>query len=68
MNYESKPTIASVPARSNVPELGFALCSVKDQIIAFLDGKTYGEELLHALYDYILDEPIPQRMRALFVK
>jgi hypothetical protein len=42
--------------------------SVKDQIIDFLDGKSQGECLLHALYDHILDEPIPERMRFLFKK
>lgn len=31
----------------------------------FLDGKTHGEGLFHALYDHVLDEPIPERMRAL---
>jgi hypothetical protein len=42
------------------------LGSVEDQIVEFLDGKTHGESVLHALYDHILDEPIPGRMRALF--
>jgi hypothetical protein len=36
-----------------------------DSIAAFLDGATNGEELLHALYDHILTEPIPQSMRRL---
>lgn len=39
---------------------------VGEQLLDFLDGRTDGEELLHALYDYILDEPVPERMRALF--
>ncbi|HJU20761.1 MAG TPA: hypothetical protein VJ770_30300 [Stellaceae bacterium] len=39
--------------------------SVEDQIAAFLDGRTHGEELLHALYDHVLDEPIPPQMKAL---
>jgi hypothetical protein len=38
---------------------------VERQIIDFLDGRTHGEDLLHALYDHILDEPIPQRIRSL---
>jgi hypothetical protein len=37
-----------------------------EKLIDFLDGRTHGEELLHALYDRVLDEPIPERMRALF--
>jgi hypothetical protein len=40
--------------------------SVEDQILDFLDGRTHGENLLHALYDHILDEPIPDQMRGLF--
>jgi hypothetical protein len=39
--------------------------SVEGKLMEFLDGRTHGEELLHALYDGVLDEPIPQRMRAL---
>jgi hypothetical protein len=44
----------------------FSPPTVKDQIRDFLDGKTHGESLFHALYDGILDEPIPDRMRGLF--
>jgi hypothetical protein len=40
--------------------------SVVEQLLDYLDGRTDGEELLHTLYDHILDEPVPQRMRALF--
>jgi hypothetical protein len=39
--------------------------SVSQQIADFLDGRTHGEELLHALYDHVLDEPIPESMRRL---
>jgi anti-sigma factor NepR-like protein len=31
----------------------------------FLAGKNEGEDLLHALYDHVLDEPVPQRLRDL---
>ena len=31
----------------------------------FLTGKTDGENLLHALYDHVLDEPVPERLKAL---
>jgi hypothetical protein len=44
----------------------FLLPSLEDQIADFLDGRTDGESLLHALYDHVLDEPIPERMRGLF--
>jgi hypothetical protein len=40
--------------------------TVREQLLDFLDGRTDGEELLHTLYDHVLDEPIPERMRALF--
>ncbi|HJZ16895.1 MAG TPA: hypothetical protein VJ251_15745 [Stellaceae bacterium] len=40
--------------------------TVGEQLLDFLDGRTDGEELLHALYDHVLDEPVPERMRALF--
>jgi hypothetical protein len=39
---------------------------VEDRISDFLDGRTHGEELLHALYDHVLDEAVPERMRSLF--
>jgi len=35
-------------------------CEIRD----FLAGKTEGENLLHALYDHVLDEPVPERLRA----
>jgi hypothetical protein len=40
--------------------------SVEAGVAAFLDGRTNGEEeLLHALYDFVLTEPIAQSMRDL---
>ena len=35
------------------------------RIRAFLDGETNGEDVLPLLYDHLLDEPIPPRLRAL---
>jgi hypothetical protein len=40
--------------------------TVGEQLLDFLDGRTDGEELLHTLYDHVLDEPVPEHMRALF--
>jgi len=40
--------------------------TVGEQLLDFLDGRTDGGELLHTLYDHVLDEPVPERMRALF--
>ena len=42
-----------------------ARCSGDRDIRDFLAGKTDGEDLLHALYDHVLDEPVPERLRAL---
>lgn len=36
--------------------------SIEDEIRAFIDGETNGEPLFHALYDHVLDEPIPARL------
>jgi hypothetical protein len=44
------------------------LSALADSIRAFLDGETNGEALLHALYDHVLDEPIPPQMRELLRK
>jgi hypothetical protein len=41
-----------------------ARCSTDRDIRDFLAGRTDGEQLLHALYDHVLDEPIPERLRA----
>jgi hypothetical protein len=66
--YESKPPTLFALICSNAPQPEQSLSSVRDQIIDFLDGTTHGEPVLRALYDHILDEPIPERMRALFRK
>ena len=39
---------------------------VGEQLLDFLDGRTDGEELLHAIYDHVLGEPVPDGMQALF--
>jgi hypothetical protein len=39
--------------------------SVDSQIRAFLAGDNDGEDLLHAIYDHVLDEPVPERLRTL---
>jgi hypothetical protein len=38
--------------------------STDQEIRDFLSGKTDGEDLLHAIFDHVLDEPIPERLRA----
>ena len=40
--------------------------AIGEQVSDFLDGRTHGEDLLQGLYDYVLEEPVPERIRALF--
>ena len=62
MNTSSRPLICPIA----VCGACFLLPPLEDQIADFLDGRTHGESLLHALYDHVLDEPIPEQMRGLF--
>ena len=41
---------------------------IEGRIVAFLAGKSDGGDLLHALYDQVLDEPIPPSMLTLLGK
>ena len=63
MEDQGKPS-SPHPAGRRAPESAFMPHGVEQQILDFLDGKTHGEELLHALHDHVLDEPIPERMLA----
>jgi hypothetical protein len=65
MSDEGKPAMYLDAVLSAAAQLESARPSVEDRIAAFLDGRTHGEELLHALYDHVLDEPIPPQMKAL---
>ena len=65
MNSEVKPEREAVPTPCDPPQSTFVPVSVADRIAAFLDGRTHGEDLLHELYDYVLEEPVPQSMREL---
>jgi len=46
-------------------EMKIAARSVDRRIRDFLIGDTHGEDLFHALYDHVLDEPVPESMRVL---
>ena len=48
------------------PQIAMSL--IDRDIRDFLDGKNDGEDLLHALYDHVLDEPVPQHLRALVTR
>ena len=41
-----------------------ATVTVDRQIRDFLAERNNGEGPLHALYDHVLDEPVPERLRA----
>ena len=68
MRYDAKPARFIATARGLSSQAGLTGPLVKARIAEFLDGKTRGEDLLHALYDHILDEPIPQPIRELLNK
>jgi hypothetical protein len=53
----------AVKHRSEEPRIAMSL--IDRDIRDFLDGKNDGEDLFHALYDHVLDEPVPQRLSAL---
>jgi hypothetical protein len=63
MQLEANPSLA-MTVRCDVSDLELT-DTVEEQILDFLEGRTHGEYLLHALHDYVLDEPIPERMLAL---
>jgi hypothetical protein len=67
-DYSSERVLAAMVPPCGVPEPDVRRTSIENQITDFLDGRTHGEGLLHALYDHVLDEPIPERMRSLFKK
>ena len=46
------------------PRLAPAIPSVDRDIRDFLAGRNDGEKVLQALYDHVLDEPIPERLLA----
>ena len=62
-NVSRRPT--PLPLRSRPVERHPVRCSTEREIRDFLNGKTDGEDLLHALYDHVLDEPVPERLTAL---
>ena len=50
--------------KHSLPEAKTPVCSVDRRIRAFLSGRTDGQDVLHALYDHVLDEPVPERLLA----
>lgn len=55
--------LAAIKCRPDI-EPRFAGSSTDREIREFLAGKNDGEDLLHAIYDDVLDEPVPARLLA----
>ena len=53
------PAVKRQPAQPKI-----VVSPVDREIRDFLAARTDGEDLFHALYDHVLDEPIPERLRA----
>ena len=68
MRYAANLARFIATARGPAPQTGLTSSSVTARIAEFLDGRTCGEDLLHALYDHVLDEPIPPPIRELLNK
>lgn len=68
MRYDAEPARFIATARGPSSPAGLTGPLVKARIAEFLDGRTCGEDLLHALYDHVLDEPIPQLISELLNK
>jgi hypothetical protein len=63
-NESRRTTSPGIPL-CGFSELQFRQNAVADQIKDFVAGRTHGEELLHALYDHVLHEAIPERISSL---
>jgi hypothetical protein len=63
MSYLGRDIAMAAKVRCRYENAEMPARSAKAGIAAFLEGTTNCEELLHALYDHILHEPIPQSMR-----
>lgn len=60
-----KPSAAARASEAVDAETAASLLPVSDQIDMFLAGETNGRALLEALYGHVLDEPVPERLKAL---
>jgi hypothetical protein len=65
MNENTNLAMFARNRRCALAERGAAARPVEARIVAFLDGESDGGELLHALYDHVLREPIPPSMQAI---
>jgi Anti-sigma factor NepR len=68
-NVTKKPTkrecVMNLALRRLPVQPEIQVSPVDSRIRAFLAGETDGEDVLHAMYDHVLDEPVPERLRAI---
>jgi hypothetical protein len=57
--------LLTFPPRQHCAPPHSAATTKDGRVAAFFAGESDGAELLHALYDHVLDEPIPPLMLAL---
>jgi hypothetical protein len=62
---QEPPPVMNLAVKCSFAESIAPVRSVDSQIRAFLAGDNDGEDLLHAIYDHVLDEPVPERLRTL---
>jgi hypothetical protein len=69
----TNPAFRALAAAIDIPFAASRCCATAPRVAArstdreirdFLAGRTDGEAPLHSLYDYVLDEPVPERLRA----
>ncbi len=65
MNFVGRPMGALAKIRCRYHNSETPRGMVEARISAFLEGRNNGEELLHALFDHVLHEPMPASMRAI---
>lgn len=63
---QESPPVMNLAVKCNYAESIIAVPSVDNQIRSFLNGENDGEAVLRAIYDHVLDEPVPERLKALF--
>ena len=62
---QESPLVMNLAVKCNYAESIIPVRSVDSQIRSFLNGENDGEAVLHAIYDHVLDEPVPERLKAL---
>jgi hypothetical protein len=65
MSFVNRPMAAVANVRCRFETSQPSSRALERRVLSFLDGKTNAEELLHALYDHVLDEPLPQSLRTI---